>query len=539
MGFLIAFAVSCAQAGTNVWEGVVSTNWATGTSWVGGVAPANNVYQDTARFTSASSSEAFLVGGNRSVHSVVFERSVTVNPDSTLRALFLTNGATRLTIAPDCVVTMNVNVASTGGAGILDAGSLLVFRQDVPSGGAYVLTGSARMEYLGANMTYFNNQTFYKGTGAMLFNGTIGSNFKVHLQEAVSLTVGPNAAITSVGDYNFIGAYGTNTISLQKNFDLRASPLTGSLNVGVDASLKNRTAKTTVQPGAYTLAVNAVRFCGMQDAGWSIKGTNPQLLLDGGLIQVGGTGSAAAKGLLLTDHAGGLNNVNTSWFVLDGITVTLGSTASGGVIRVDAPGTFSHVMSGNRNPGALLLLTNTVTLVNNGVFTNINTKSTSVLTGLVVAANATLGGSGSFEMGDFGTTNNAKYVFVSGHVAPGETNAIGTLTVTCRSLTWNSSGAAASSWNFGLSGASQSDALAVNGDFKKGNTSDGKFYFDCGGFDYTKGGIYTLATWSGATDFASGDFARSDGGRGVFGLDADAKTLKLTIPAKGTLIRVL
>jgi hypothetical protein len=173
------------------------------------------------------------------------------------------------------------------------------------------------------------------------------------------------------------------------------------------------------------------------------------------------------------------------------------------------------------------------------VFTNINTKSTDVLTGLVVAANATLGGAGTFEMGDYGTTNNAKYAFVSGHLAPGDTNALGTLTVTCKSLTWNSAGSADSKWTFGLAGASQTDVLAVNGDFKKGSTSDNKYYFDFAGFDYLKGGAYTLVTWTGATDFSSADFARADGGRGVFRIDAGAKTLTLIIPAKGTLIRVL
>jgi hypothetical protein len=463
---------------------------------------------------------------------------VTVNPDATLRALFLTNGATRLTISPDCVVTMNVNVVSAGGTGILGAGSRLVFRRDVPYGGIYTLGDGARLEYLGSNMNLFNYHTYYKGTGDIFFNGTLSSDFRVHLQESAVLTFGPNASITTVGDYNFIGAYGTNTITLQKNFDLRASNLTGSLNVGVEGILKNRTAKTTLQTGAYTLAVNSVRFCGLDDGG-GIKGVNPQLIMDGGLLQVGGGSSTAIKGLLLTDHGGTLNNSNVSFTGKDGITVTLGSTASGGVIRVDTWSTFSHVMTGNRNPGALLLLTNTVTLVNNGVFTNINSKSTVSLTGLVVAAGATLGGAGTFEMGDYGTTNNAKYAFISGHVAPGETNAIGTLTVSCKSLTWSSSSAVASSWNLGLSGASQSDTLAVTGDFKKGNSSDNKYYFDFAGFDYPKGGAYTLVTWTGSTDFSSADFARADGGRGVFRIDAGAKSLTLTIPPKGTIIRML
>ena len=508
-----------------VWEGVASTNWGSRIAWIGSEAPANNAYQSGARFTSASARDPVLTE-NRSVCSVAFERSVTVNSDATVRTLTLTNGGTRLSIAPSCVVTMSVSVASTGGTGILGAGSRLAFRQDVPPGGIYTLGDGARLEYLGSNMSQFNYHTYYKGTGEMLFNGTLASDFRVHLQESAALTFGPNASVTTGGNYNFIGAYGTNTITLQKNFDLRASNLTGSLNVGVDTQLKNRTAKTTLQTGAYALAVNSVRFCGLDDGG-GIKGVNPQLIMDGGLLQVGGSSATAIKGLLLTEHGGTLNYTSGSFTGKDGITVTLGSTGNGGVIRVDAWSTFSHVMSGNRNPGALLLLTNTVTLVNNGVFTNINSKSTVSLPGLVVAADATLGGAGTFAMGDYGTTNNAKYAFISGHIAPGETNALGTLTVTCKSLTWNGVSVPSSSWRWDLGAGNTSDKLLVRGDFNKGAGST--FVFDLQGRETL--GRYELVEWTGATTFAAGDFSVANG-RGSFAI-SDNKLI-LTVAPRGT-----
>jgi hypothetical protein len=466
------------------------------------------------------------LSANRSVQSLLFERSVTVNSDATVRTLTVTNGGTRLSIAPSCVVTMNVSVASTGGTNSLGSGARLVFKQNAPVGGIYTLGNGARLEYLGANMSQFNYHTYYKGTGEMFFNGTLSSDFRVHLQESAAMTIGPNAMITTVGNLNFIGAYGTNTIALQKDFDFRASPQTGSLNIGVEGTLKNRTAKTTLRTGAYALAVNSVRFCGLDDGG-GIKGVNPQLIMDGGLLQVGGGSATAIKGLLLTEHGGTLNYTSGSFTGKDGITVTLGSTGNGGVIRVDAWSTFSHVMTGNRNPGALLLLTNTVTLINNGVFTNINSKSTVSLTGLVVAADATLGGSGTFAMGDYGTTNNAKYAFISGHLAPGETNALGTLTVSCKSLTWNGVSAPSSSWRWDLGAGNTSDKLLVKGDFNKGSGST--FVFDLQGRETL--GRYELVEWTGATTFATGDFSVANG-RGSFAI-SDKKLILIVAP-RGT-----
>jgi hypothetical protein len=517
-----------------LWAGVASQTWADPTAWVGGFAPADNIYQDTATIAGNSTLDPVL-NANRSVASVIFERSAALNSDATVRTLTLTNGGTRLTIAPSCVVTMNVSVASTGGNTSLGSGARLVFKQNAPVGGTYTLADGARMEYLGS-MSFFNYHTYYKGTGEMLFNGTLGSDFRVHLQDAAALTFGLNASVTTVGDINFIGAYGINTIALHKNVDFRASPQTGSLNIGVEGTLKNRTAKTTLQAGAYALSVNSVRFCGMQDGGGTINGTNPQLLMDGGLLQVGGSGSAAPKGLLLTDHAGGLNNTDGTYYGLDGITVTIGSTGNGGVIRVDAGSTFSHVMSGNRNPGALLLLTNTITLVNNGVFSNINTKSTVSLTGLVVEAGATLGGTGTFYMAANGTTNNAKLAVLSGHIKPADAS-LGTLKIAGSNITWNCSSAANAAWQFEVGKGNQSDKLEIVGNFRKGAVGADGFCFDFGGSK--QGGHFELVSWTGASDFQASDFRRSDGVASAtfrIGVTGETKKLFMDMPLPGTLI---
>ena len=516
-----------------LWAGAASQTWADPTAWVGGTAPADNIYQDTATIAGNSTLDPVL-NANRSVTSVIFERSAALNSDATVRTLTLTNGGTRLTIAPSCVVTMNVSVASTSGNNSLGSGARLVFKQNAPVGGTYTLADGARLEYLGS-MSQFNYGMYCMGTGELLFNGTLASDFRIPLQEAVSMTVGPNAIVTSVGDLSFFATFGTNTIVFQKNFDLRASPQTGSLNVGVDPSLKNRIVKTTLQTGAYTLSVNSVRFCGIT----GVVGLNPQLIMDGGKLQVGGGGSAAAvKGMLMTLHDGSLNSVNAGLGVQDGVTFTIGSTTNGGLVRVDAPSTFSHVSAVNGNPGAVLQLTNTVTLINNGVWTNINTATTGSYTGLVVEAGATLGGTGTCYMAANGTTNNAKFAVLSGHIKPGDAS-LGTLKIAGSNITWNCSSAANAAWQFEVGKGNQSDKLEIVGNFKKGTVGADGFCFDFGGS--REGGHYELVSWTGASDFQASDFRRSDGvASAIFRIDASGATKKLymDMPLPGTLIRI-
>lgn len=490
---LIVLGTLAGFADTNVWEGVSSTNWATGTSWVGGAAPADDTTSDTAHFTAASSSQPLLTA-NRSVQSVVFDRSTTV--EGTNYTLSLATSGTRLTVRNGSTVSMNTSVGTYGGNNYLDAGSRLLFNRNAPYGGTYYVSGNASVEYLGPNMSQFNYGVRHMGTGQVNFNGTLGGDFKMNLHDYVTLTIGTNASVGSSGS-NFIGSYNTNTIIVQKNFDIRSSNSSGALNVGVEASYKNRTAVSTLQTGTNTLSVNAVTFCGIT----GVTGNNPKLVLDGGKLQVGGTSSTAVKGLLMTLHDGTLNTANTAYGVQDGITVTVGSTTNGGLIQVDGCSTFSHVSAVKGNPGALLQLTNTIALVNNGIFTNINTATTTAYTGLVVEADATLGGTGTFYMAANGTTNNAKFALVSGHVSPGLSNTVGTLTVTCSNLTWNSDGTSASYWTWTLANGA-ADKLMVNGDFKKGTGI--KWFFDLQGA--TQRGTYVVAEWTGTTDFAANDF---------------------------------
>lgn len=423
---------------------------------------------------------------------------------------------------------MNVDVASTGGTENLGSGSTLVYGRNAPVGGTYNLSDNARLEFRGSNMNAFNYNPIFNGTGEVLFDGTISADLRMLLFDTVKLTIGTNAMVTGMaGSITLLSAFGANTIVAQKNFDLRPNNSSGALNVGVDPNYKNRTVKTTLQTGTNTLSVNAVKFCGIS----GISGRNPQLLMDGGTLQVGGGSATALKGLLLTLHDGSLNG-GSGLDTQERITVTLGSTANGGLIQVDDRSTFSHVSTYYGNPGALLQLTNTVTLINNGVFTNINTLNTSVYTGLVVEADATLGGSGSFYMAANGTANNAKHAVISGHLSPALSNTVGTLTVTCSNLTWNSSSASASAWTWTLGNDLASDKLLINGNFKKGTGT--KFYFDIQ--DWKRGGTYPLVEWTGVNEGFVGDDFELLNGNGRFSISG--KQLLLYVPLQGTVIQV-
>lgn len=118
--------------------------------------------------------------------------------------------------------------------------------------------------------------------------------------------------------------------------------------------------------------------------------------------------------------------------------------------------------------------------------------------GVTVASGAALGGSGTI-------TNT---VGVTGILAPGITGVSGGIgTLAAGTTTWK--GAASSApetiWQFDLSATSgTSDTLAITGDFKNDSTSGTVYKFDfMSSAPNAWGNTYTLATWTGATDFTN------------------------------------
>jgi hypothetical protein len=144
------------------------------------------------------------------------------------------------------------------------------------------------------------------------------------------------------------------------------------------------------------------------------------------------------------------------------------------------------------------------TLIVNGNF--------SAATGAVtVNAGATLGGNGTLG----GVTT------VSGGIAPGS-GGIGTLNIAANT-TW----VAGNSWIYELGATTVSDRLAITGNFTKGAGSNFAFDFSNTG----AAGTYTLATWTGTTNFVAGDFSANNlggGNTGAFALVGNSLVLNVT-----------
>lgn len=127
-----------------------------------------------------------------------------------------------------------------------------------------------------------------------------------------------------------------------------------------------------------------------------------------------------------------------------------------------------------------------------------------------VQPNAILAGSGTLR----GPTT------VSGILSPGgEGGSIGALSFvsgTAGNFLWSSgsTAAAATDWRFDLGPGDSSDLVSIAGAFVKSGTGSG-FRFDFG--SSASLGTFTLATWTGTTNFSAGDFSFTNLGGGNTG----------------------
>jgi len=182
--------------------------------------------------------------------------------------------------------------------------------------------------------------------------------------------------------------------------------------------------------------------------------------------------------------------------VASAIVDNVASSARIGVTKAGAgrwilSGTNSYTGGTQVNAGTLVLngLTGTAAFTNN------------------VLAGATLAGSGTMR----GATT------ISGIVSPGDgTGSLGTLSFAGSNVIWNSgtTASASSDWAFDLGPSSTSDLISIAGPFTKSGTGSG-FRFDFG--NSLEVGTFTLASWTGTTNFLAGDFAYTNLGGGNTG----------------------
>lgn len=235
-----------------------------------------------------------------------------------------------------------------------------------------------------------------------------------------------------------------------------------------------------------------------------------------GFFNVAQTGvdPAVSRMLTLNGASTDANTINSK--IVDNVVVTSGARS---LVAVTKSGAGTWVLAGAND------YTGGTTVSAGRLFVNGSLASTG--NAVSVASNATLGGTGTI-----GTAAT-----VSGIVSPGF-GGFGMLAFS-NGLTWNGgvSAAAATDWLYDLGAANAADLASITGGFTKGTGSE--FRFDFG--NATTTGTYTLASWTGATTFASSDFSYTNlggGNTGTFDISGNALTITV-IPEPSALAVVV
>jgi fibronectin-binding autotransporter adhesin len=443
----------------------------------------------------------------------------------------------------------------------------------VGDGGAIVLAGD--------NHAYAGSVTIGRyGTLRVGHRNALGSGGLV-LDGGTLDLAGSNPLVGSL-----TGTAGTITTSGSGAVVLTASSSQSGTYAGILANGTGSVGFTKSGATALTLAGTAANtFSGVTTitGGTLVLAKTAGVQAIGGNIQLG-DGSGAdilrlAAGNQIADTSvitlSGTAANQRGWFQLNGQNETIGGLASAGVghglvaneaaagsnsvltLNVSGTQAFSGLMRDGASAGGSLSLVKAG--LGNQIFSGSNTfsGSTAVQAGMLevaaggrlaatsavsVAAGAELRVQGAINAsapvtvgGVLSGTGTLGSVVLSGTLAPGA--GIGTLTT--GSLTWN--GGAVALFDL-AAGATAADLVSILGDFRKG--AAGAYRFDFGGRGSWSGGapsIYTLATWSGTTDFAALDFTATNlaaGLEGTFQVSGNSLSV-IVVPEPGAWALVL
>ena len=450
-------AGSSASAQTPItWSGTSGAVWATAGNWAGGSVPLNDTTTNTAVFT-ATTSGSVNVGANRSIAGLDIQRDVTFYGSILTLGTASPTVNTAVNIAAGNTVTFNNQVNRTSGTFNLGDGATLTYNANTPSGGTYNLTNATIN--INGNYNVSNNPNYYgAGTINYGFSGT-ASAFRANIYDSVNLAI----KATSGGDggastATYLRYYGPGSLTLERNFTMLSATSAG-INVQNGAlSVQSSSAAIVTVAGGYTGRFNQLVF---------LHTANGTFRLDGSTLQIGDGTAGKVQGVFVGTTSGQTVNANNRVYTLD-------ATANGGTVRVTGSSTFNNFVTGSaaNNFGAQIALTGPVALYNNGKWQNQNLTTTAVLTGLDVGATATLGGTGTFNMGAV-NGSNAKNTFVSGIVAPGDptiSGGIGTLTMQTGTLGFIAGSTFASQVDSSAALSAGADLLKVIGDLSLAGT---------------------------------------------------------------------
>lgn len=421
-----------------------AANWLPSTTWSGST---NNV--DTATFL-AGDATTVTIPNNQ-----IFLNALTVNRDLTINGTSSTfSTGTAYTQAANTSVTVGLTNASAlfrmGHASsqafntLGSNASLTVNVSATTTGQSVVTLGVNSLLTYAAPINFGAGNSIYAGSGTVAYAAASGTSggLKFYLNDTTNLLIKSTAsAATGTTQAPLIAASGTNTVTLERNLDLM-TPVTS----GTAGSVVLGFSRSSVNPTNSVSANAAVTITGPSTLGMNLLGLNAniagvqKLIVDNGaVVQVGDFSAGKAQGVSMvnTSLAYFQNMASSGTFQVD--------SATGGTLRVNADSSFNAATaaSGSVSLGLGLAVTGSATLVNNGVWTNRNYQTTTILQGLSVAQAATLSGMGSFNMtsGNVGQTVG-KSVAINGTVAPGDVvagvNGVGTLTINSGTVSFGS-----------------------------------------------------------------------------------------------------
>lgn len=170
--------VSSANAGVVYWDGSTSTAWATGSNWVGNVAPANSTVTDIAGFNFSSSPPNAPNAGTRSINGLIIGDGSTAVPAFTLAGTNLRVG--------DAGIVKNASSLAT----LISTGVTLAADQSWINNSATSLTVAGIIVSNGFDLTF-------DGSGNMTARGVVSGNGSIIKAGTGSLTL--NASNTYTG----------------------------------------------------------------------------------------------------------------------------------------------------------------------------------------------------------------------------------------------------------------------------------------------------------------------------------------------------
>jgi autotransporter-associated beta strand protein len=374
-----------AEAATIDWKSDAGTAaWATGTNWVGDIAPANDLTTDFARFNQASYAFQPAAPNLRSVHGLVFG-----NDSSATAAIAMTTGTNtnRLNIGGGGILLNAESTAVAIGFGNSNAGVQLGASQAWTNNSSGLLTVTTLSNQSAAqDHTLTLNGT---GSGGFTFTGTIRNEYDAGNTGTLSLVVDTGSSVQTrlAGSNNFTGSttvtsglliYGRS--AARGGGSAVSVGAEGSIGLGVGSSgyfnatavdqlfagtLSGITMNATsgvgidTTQGNFTYATNQSATRSLTKLGvntLSLSGTNTysgQTVVNAGTLAV--NGSIAGSGVTVQSGGtlSGSGSAGTSIAVQGGGTLAPGNSIESlgtGHVTFSADSTYAYEMNNDASP---------------------------------------------------------------------------------------------------------------------------------------------------------------------------------------------